>query len=238
VTALRGLEARLRLARLVLRTDARSRQGDLTDFLAAAFAGGVDVVQLVQGELDVRTGREVLEEVARVAAPAQVVVGVVGDPVWAGAIGAVLLHLGADDGPAAEVRAHLHPSALLGRSVRDVAEVDAARADDALDYLEVLTPGAGPDLDLDLVRHAARVAPVFDVAAPPWFAAGGVTPATLDRLLHAGARRVRVGSVLTTADDPQEVAARLARPLTQAWRADPAAERYHFAAAASRGRPR
>ncbi len=236
MTALRGLEARLRLARLVLQTDARRRQGDLLDFLAAAFAGGVDVVQLVPGDLDVPAGRELLAEVSRMAAPAQVVVGVAGDPAWAAAVGADLLHLGAAEGPAGQARAHLHPSALLGRSVRDSAEVDAALADSALDYLDVGSRGPGPDLDL--VRHAARVAPVFDVASTPWFAAGGVTPTTLDRVLAAGARRVRVGSALTTADDPQEVAARLARSLAQAWRADPAAERYRFAAMASRGRPR
>ncbi|SDS07713.1 thiamine-phosphate pyrophosphorylase [Friedmanniella luteola] len=231
-----GLEARLRLARLFLRTDARRRQGDLAAFLTAAFAGGVDVVQIRQDGLDVVTGREVLETARRAAASAQAVVGVLGDPAWAGALQADLLHVGAAGGSSAEARAPLHASALLGRSTRRATDVGAALADDALDYFSVGPVHAAPGLEL--VRHAARVAPVFDVAAKPWFAVGGVTEASLVRVLDAGARRVCVETALTAADDPQEAAARLARPLAEAWRADPAAARYGFAAAASRGRPR
>ena len=235
MTALRGLDARLRLARLVLRTDARHRQGDLDQFLAAALAGGVDMVQVRQGDLDARTGREVLETVRRAAAAAQAVVGVVGSPVWAGAVQADLLDLGAAQDSSADARANLHPFALLGRSLTDATQVAAALADDALDYFTV-GPAQDP-LGLDLVRHAARVAPVFDLAARPWFVVGGVSAATLDQVLDAGARRVCVGTAITDADDPQEAAARLARPLAEAWRGDPAAARYSFAAAASRGRP-
>lgn len=231
-----GLEARLRLARLFLRTDARRRQGDLGDFVAAAFAGGVDVVQVRQDGLDVRAGREVLETVRRAAATAQAVVGVLGSPRWAGAVQADLLHLGSADGSSVGARRHLHASALLGRSTRDAAQVDAALADDALDYFSV--GPAQTASGLELVRYAARVAPVFDGAATPWFAVGGVTTATLDAVLEAGARRVAVDTAVSTADDPQEAAARLARPLAQAWRADPGAARYSFAAAAGRGRPR
>ncbi|GAA1437567.1 thiamine phosphate synthase [Microlunatus lacustris] len=233
MTALQGLDARLRLSRLFLRTDARRRQGDLADFVAAVLAGGVDVVEIVQDDLDARTGAEVLEEVRGVAASAQAVVGVVGGPRWAGAVSADLLHLGATEERTREARAHLHPFALLGRSTHDPWQVDAALADDGLDFFSV-----GPASALDLVRHAARVAPVFDAASTPWFAVGGITADTLDAVLDAGARRVCVGSAVTAADDPQDAAARLARPLAQAWQADPAAERYRFAAAASRGRTR
>ena len=237
MTALQGLGARLRLARLVLRTDARRRQGDLIPFLTAALAGGVDVVQVRQDHLDVRTGREVLEEVRRVAATAQAVVGVVGSPAWAGAVQADLLHLGAADGTSTEARAALHADALLGRSAHDADQVRAAAADPALDYFFVgaPAPAATPSAGLDLVRQAARVAPVFDLASTPWFASGGITAADLDAVVDAGARRVCVGAALTGASDPQEAAAGLVRALAEAWRADPAAERYLFAAAAGRG---
>ena len=43
-----SLAHRLRPPRLYLCTDARERQGDLADFLRAAFAGGVDIVQIRQ----------------------------------------------------------------------------------------------------------------------------------------------------------------------------------------------
>ncbi|MBP2418372.1 thiamine phosphate synthase [Microlunatus capsulatus] len=228
MTALMGLAARLRLARLVLRTDARRRQGDLAAFLTAALAGGVDVVQVRQDDLDAATGRAVLEEVRAVAATSGAVVGVAGDPAWAGAVGADLLHLRPGD-DASAARAALHPDALLGRSAHDGDQLDAALADEALDFVAV-----GPGL----VARAARTAPVFAVASTPWFVGGGVGAATLDDLLAAGARRVLVGSALADADDPQDAAARLTRSLADAWRADPGAERYRFAAAATPGRAR
>ena len=245
MTALLGLDARLRLARLVLRTDARQRQGDLADFLTAALAGGVDIVQVRQVGLSTEAGRAVLDVVRDVGAAHGVVVGVAGRAAWAGAVQADLLHLAQADEPSAEARRFLHPWALLGRSAHDPGQVDAVLADDGLDYFSVgPVMGVWPDPDhpeppgLDLVRHAARVAPVFSMDAKPWFATGGITPGTLDAVLEAGARRVCVAGAITGADDPGDAAARLAGPLAEAWRADPGSERYRFAAAASPGRTR
>ena len=56
MTVLMGLDARLRLARLYLITDARTKQGDLAEFLEAAFAGG-GRHRADQAEGDVRGGR-------------------------------------------------------------------------------------------------------------------------------------------------------------------------------------
>ena len=67
MTALMGLAARLRLARLYLSTDARSDQDDLAQFLAAAFAGGVDIVQIRQKGMARKAELEALET-ARTAA--------------------------------------------------------------------------------------------------------------------------------------------------------------------------
>ena len=46
MTALLGLATRLKLAKLMLITSARTQTGDLAEFAAAAFAGGVDLIQL------------------------------------------------------------------------------------------------------------------------------------------------------------------------------------------------
>ena len=237
-----GLTARLRLARLYLCTDARERQGDLADFLAAALAGGVDVVQLRQPGLRPEARRAALEVVRTATARRPALVGVDGPPVLAGELGADLLHLEQGDGSAAAARASLHPAALLGRSTHDADQADAALADDDLDHLWVgpvrapTAPAGRPVVGLELVRHVARAAPVFTLASKPWFAAGGVTVRTLDPLLEAGARRVCVSTAITSADDPQDAAEQLSRRLRDAWRADPAAQRYTFAAAADTGR--
>jgi thiamine-phosphate pyrophosphorylase len=54
-------------ARLYLCTDGRQRQGDLADFLDAVLAGGVDVVQLRQKELEAREELRLLDVFAAAA---------------------------------------------------------------------------------------------------------------------------------------------------------------------------
>ncbi len=239
-----GLEARLRLARLYLLTDARERQGDLADFLGAALAGGVDVVRIRQPGLDPDAERAALAVARQAAAAHQAIVCVSGSAVLAGAVQADMLHLGQTGGDAAQARTHLHPWALLGRSTHDLDQVEVALADDALDYLTV-GPGptawadpADPPLWLHLLRATAALAPVYALDTLPWFAVGGITAGNLDAVLESGARRVCVASAITTASDPQDAAARLSRSLADAWRADPGSEPYALAAAASPGRRR
>ena len=239
-----GLEARLRLARLYLCTDARQRQGDLAEFLAAAFAGGVDIVQIRQKNMS-RGDELAALAVARAAAePHQGIVCVNDSARLAGAFGADLLHLGQTDGSAAKARRHLHRWALIGRSTHAPKQTERAIRDDDVDYFcvgPVYATSTKPDYEpvgLDLVRYAARVAPPADLASKPWFAIGGIDEANLDDVLAAGARRVCVVRAITLAADPQAAARSLKNRLRAAWRSDPAMESYTLAAAAAPGRQR
>ena len=236
-----GLDARLRLARLYLITDARTKQGDLAEFLQAAFAGGVDIVQIRQKGMTPEAELEVLEVARTVARLRQNIVCVNDSAALAGKFHADMLHLGQADGPSAPARAQLHRWAILGRSTHGVAEIDAAIADSEVDYLTVgpvyatsLRP-ALPPVGLEPVRHAARVAPVSEIASKPWFAIGGIGPDTIDEVIEAGARRACVVSAITQASDPQDAAQRLRRSLQAAWNADPAMERYTMQAVAGAG---
>jgi thiamine-phosphate pyrophosphorylase len=241
MTALMGLDARLRLARLYLITDARTEQGDLAEFLKAAFAGGVDIVQIRQKGMSPEAEIEVLE-VARTAAMLhQNIVCVHDSAALAGRFHADMLHLGQADGPSAPARAQLHPWAILGRSTHSAAQIDAALADKDVDYLTVgpvratsLRPEY-PPVGLEPIRHAARVAPVFAIASKPWFASGGIGLDTIDAVIEAGARRVCVVSAITHASDPEDAARQVRRRLQAAWNADPAAEHYTIQALASTG---
>lgn len=232
MTALLGLAARLRLARLCLCTDSRGRQGDLAEFLAAAYAGGVDIVviqghpvQIRQPDLAPEAELAALETARRVAPPYDGLVGVHGSPVLAARSRTDILHLEPTGGPADQARRSLSTYALVGRSTRLPVQVDQAVADPAVDYLWV-------PAEPDLVRYAAAVAPVQEVTAKPWFAGGRITAATLDPVLAAGARRIVVGRAITEADDPQSVAGVLSARLAEAWRADPALAGYALRAAA------
>jgi thiamine-phosphate pyrophosphorylase len=85
---------------------------------------------------------------------------------------------------------------------------------------------------LDLVRYAARVAPVGDVGSKPWFAIGGLDADNLDQVIEAGARRVVVVRAITGASDPEAAARVLKDRLGQAWADDPALASYALRSAA------
>ncbi len=239
-----GLDARLRLARLYLCTDARTEQGDLEDFLKAAYAGGVDIVQIRQKNMSPEAELEALDIARRAAAPYQGIVCVNDSAELAGQFSSDMLHLGQTDGKAAKARKHLHQWALLGRSTHSPKQADRAIKDPDVDYFcvgPVYATSTKPDYEpvgLDLVRHAAEVAPVFAIESKPWFAIGGIDLDNLDDVIAAGARRVCVVRAITLASDPQQAAERLRAKLQDAWRADPEMERYSIRAAAGVGMTR
>lgn len=231
-----GLDVRLRLARLYLCTDVRQKQGDLADFLRAAFAGGVDIVQIRQQDPSAEAELEALE-IARHAAGQRGIICVSDSPKLNGGFSADMLHLGQTGGKARKARKHLHPWALIGRSSSVPKEIDEALADPDVDYLSVgpvYAPGTTP-VGLDLVRHAAQAAPALVIDAKPWFATGGIHPGNLDAVIEAGARRICVSRAITEASDPTAAAAQLRSRLQEAWRADPAGERYTMRVAAGAG---
>lgn len=244
MTALRGLEARLRLARLYLCTDAREQQGDLADFLGEVLAGGVDVVQIWQPGLSEAAERRALEVARHAAQRHQALVAVHADVGLAGRWQPDVLHLDVEDRRTAAARRAVHPQVLLGRSALDEQQVAEAVEDAELDYFSIgpvfaspSKPDAAP-AGLALVRAAAAAAaaPVYDLGSKPWFAVGGITADNVDQVLAGGARRVVVVSALTRAGDPRAAASEISGALREAWRADPESARYTFAAAASTGR--
>lgn len=241
MTAVMGLHARLRLARLYLCTDARTEQGDLEDFCEAAFAGGVDILQIRQKEMDPDEEIEALQVARRAAERHQAIVCVNDSPQLAERFSADMLHLGQTDGPSRAARRHLHRWALIGRSTHAPEQTDGAIADGYADYFcvgPVYATSTKPDYEpvgLDLVRYAADVAPPSDLRAKPWFAIGGIDSGNLDQVLAAGARRVCVVRAITRAPDPEAAARELSDRLRSAWRADRSMEQYTVAAAGYAG---
>ncbi|MET0693712.1 MAG: thiamine phosphate synthase [Propionibacteriaceae bacterium] len=236
MTALLGLDVRLRLSRLYLCTDARTEQGDLADFLEEAFSGGVDIVQIRQKEMDPEAELAALEVARTVAQRHRGLVCVNDSPELAGRFQADVLHLGQTDGSSKAARKHLHEWALLGRSTHSTKQADKAIDDDRVSYFctgPVYATSTKPDYEpvgLELVRYAAEVAPPSDVRAKPWFAIGGITTDTLADVLSAGARRVCVVRPITLASDPRAAAQALSDRLHEAWQADPKMVKYSLAA--------
>ncbi|MGH8837556.1 MAG: thiamine phosphate synthase [Actinomycetes bacterium] len=208
------LRTRLAAARLYLCTDAREASGDLPEFLDAALAGGVDIVQLRQKGIEAGAELGYLEVFAQACAKHGRLLAVNDRADVALAAGADVLHLGQGDLPVRHARAVIGAGPLIGRSTHADAEVDSATAEPGVDYFCVgpvwptpTKPGR-PAPGLALLRHAVATG-----ADRPWFAIGGIDLANLDDVLVAGARRVVVVRAITEAKDPFGAAAEFARRL-------------------------
>jgi thiamine-phosphate pyrophosphorylase len=207
-------------ARLYLCTDARTRQGDLEQFLDAVLANGVDVVQLRQKGLEARDELRFLDVVAAAATRHGKLFAVNDRADIAHASGAPILHLGQDDLPVPLARAIIGDEPIIGRSTHSPSQFDAAYAEPGVDYVVAgptwatpTKPGraaAGPAL----LSHAASTA---SADGRPWWAIGGIDAlARLDEVIGLGARRAVVVRAITEAPDPGEAARAFASRLGDA----------------------
>jgi thiamine-phosphate pyrophosphorylase len=221
--------ARLAAASLYLCTDARRERGDLAQFIDAALAGGVDIVQLRDkgsvgeqrfGPLEARdelAACEILED----AASRHGALFAVNDRAdIARAARADVLHLGQGDLPLGVAREIVGPDTLIGVSTHDRKQVAAAVAGSEAaeaDYFCVgpcwptpTKPGRQAP-GLELVRRAAELG-----GDKPWFAIGGIDAQRLPEVLDAGARRIVVVRAITAAEDPRAAAQQLRSALAAA----------------------
>ncbi|MFC4943406.1 thiamine phosphate synthase [Pseudonocardia sp. GCM10023141] len=210
-----ALRERLDDARLYLCTGARRDRGDLAEFVDAALAGGVDIVQLrdkgSDGPLEARDELAALEVLAEACARHGALLAVNDRADIALAAGADVLHLGQDDLPVAWARKIVGDDIVVGRSSHSADETLVAADEAGVDYFCVgpcwptpTKPGR-PAPGLDLVRTVAGREP-----ARPWFAIGGIDEQRLDEVLATGATRIVVVRAITEAADPRAAAASLA----------------------------
>lgn len=220
---LNGDQIRQRLAdaRLYLCTDARLARGDLAEFVDAALAGGVDIIQLRDKTdgvpLEAKQEIAALEVLAEACARHGALLSVNDRADVALAVDADVLHLGQDDLPVAVARRIVGDDPVVGRSTHSPEQVAAAAIEPGVDYFCVgpcwptpTKPGR-PAPGLDLVRavsarHTTR----------PWFAIGGIDAERMPLVRAAGATRAVVVRAITDADDPRAAAATLRAALTAA----------------------
>jgi len=206
-------------ARLYLCTDARKGRGDFEDFVDAAFAGGVDIIQLRDKSLEAAEELELLEVLHSVAQRHGRLWAVNDRADLASLAGAPVFHIGQKDIPFAAAREFLGKGTVIGMSTHTPEQVDAAIAAapgrSGLDYFCVGPVWATPTkpgraaVGLDLVRYAAAAIERAEAGdsgrvsgVVPWFAIGGIDLSNVEQVVDAGARRIVVVRAITEADDP------------------------------------
>ncbi|WP_104089824.1 thiamine phosphate synthase [Arthrobacter sp. GMC3] len=197
-------------ARLYVCTDARTDRGDFVDFLRAAYAGGVDIIQLRDKSLEAAQELELLAVLRTVAQDFGKLWAVNDRADLAALSGAPVFHVGQKDLPLPAARSLVGPPVSLGLSCHDPAQAEAAAADPDTDYFCVGPLWATPTkpgraaVGLSLVEHAAALESV-----KPWFAIGGVDLGNVDQVVAAGASRIVVVRAITDAQDPTAAAREL-----------------------------
>jgi thiamine-phosphate pyrophosphorylase len=210
-------------ARLYLCTGARKDRGDFADFVDAAFAGGVDIIQLRDKTIEAAEELELLA-VLKEAAERHGRLWAVNDRADIAVLsGAPVFHIGQKDLPLAAARTLLPDSGVIGLSSHSAGQIDGAIAasgrQGGLDYFCVGPVWATPTkpgraaVGLDLVRYAAgavrKAGSETGAGVVPWFAIGGVDLGNIEQVVNAGASRVVVVRAITEASDPSQAAADL-----------------------------
>lgn len=197
---------------------------DLGPFVAACIAGGVDIVQLRDKDLDAKPLLTRARLVRSVCADHGVPFILNDRPDLALESGADGVHLGQDDAPVPLARRILGPDAVVGLSTHSAADlVGAVAMCNDVSYIS-----AGPveptptkpgrqGTGLAYLTSAAEESPV------PVFVTGGVTPEKIPALAEAGARRFVVVRYLTEAGDARAAARALRDAVDRAAGCGPAA---------------
>jgi thiamine-phosphate pyrophosphorylase len=210
----RGNLARTRLAnaRLYLLVTGDQCKAGLERTIAEAAAGGVNVVQLREKNLNDHDLWQRARDVRHWTRQAGVLFIMNDRPDLALLAEADGVHLGQDELPVKEARRIVGADALIGVSTHSLAQLRQAILDGA-DHV-----GVGPTFPsgtktftefpgLDFVQQAAAETSL------PTFAIGGIRGDNIDKVVAAGARRVAVSQAVCQADDPRQAAAGLRRSM-------------------------
>ncbi|MDR2109420.1 MAG: thiamine phosphate synthase [Coriobacteriales bacterium] len=172
----------------------------LAEAVEQALAGGATLVQLREKQLAAADFEREARELKTICARYQVPLLINDDLELAARVAADGVHLGQDDPAPSLARARLGPAAIVGVSVRTVAEARAA-VDQGADYL-----GVGAVFSTTTKTDAAQVslaelAAICAAVDVPVVAIGGINAGNLGQLAGSGIAGVALVSALFAAED-------------------------------------
>ncbi|QDT57433.1 Thiamine-phosphate synthase [Caulifigura coniformis] len=213
LAARRAVGDRLGDARLYLLLTDRLCPNGVGPVAQGSLAGGVDVIQLREKDMNDQRRLTLAKAVREWARSAGKLFIVNDRPDLAALVDADGVHLGQDDLPVAAARRIVGSKALIGVSTHSIEQARRAIGEGA-DYLGVgpvfasTTKEFSDFAGLEFVRQAASEVRL------PWFAIGGISTGNLPQVQEAGATRVAVSSAICGAENPQGAARALAGALT------------------------
>lgn len=120
------------------------------------------------------------------------------------AIDADGVHVGQDDMPCAMVRSLIGSNKIIGLSINNLAELEAARDAD-LDYLGIATIfPTGTKQDTSSLLGIAGLRAICQKTSLPTFAIGGINATNIQSVLQAGATGAAVVSAICGQSSPYE----------------------------------
>lgn len=196
---------------------------DLEQFLSACIAGGVDVVQLRDKQLDARPLLERAALARKVCADYGVPFILNDRPDLALEAGADGVHVGQDDAPVSLARRILGPDKIIGLSTHRPQEFKEGLFE-PVNYLsagpvsETPTKPGRQGTGLGYIAEASELARgIHRQPVPfPFFVTGGVTPETVPAIAAAGASHFVVVRYLTESEDPRTAAKMLSEAIRRA----------------------
>jgi thiamine-phosphate pyrophosphorylase len=181
----------------------------LPDLVAAAVRGGVTAVQLREKHCATREFVELARALKSVLAPAGIPLIVNDRADVALAAGADGVHVGQSDMPCRDVRHLLGPSAVIGLSVENLAQAEAAPPE--ADYLGVSPVFSTPTkTDTAPAWGLAGLSALRRISHLQLVAIGGIHQDNAASVIACGADGIAVVSAICSAADP-ELAARALR---------------------------
>lgn len=188
---------------LMLVTDRKRSRLPLTEAVARAAVGGVDLVQVREKDLPAAELFRLVLDIRKVAGRVRLLVNDRVDVALAA--GADGVHLPENGLPPGVARRLLGPEPVLGRSAHGPADLETG----GLDYLLVGTIFPSPSHP-GLAAAGPRIIREFAARSPvPVLGIGGITAANCGEVIAAGAAGVAVISAILDADDPEAAAREL-----------------------------
>jgi thiamine-phosphate pyrophosphorylase len=188
------------------------------DQLKACLAGGIKLVQLREKGLDDRQLLELSKSANRLCEEAGAWLVINDRADIARLSGARGLHVGRGDLSVRDARRITGPGTLVGTSVHDASELEAALSEgaDCVGIGTLFPSSTKPELTASGLALLEELAPTCPL---PIFGIGGVTPKNAAQVVAAGAYGVAVSGAVLDAPDPAAVCRALIEATSTASRA-------------------